>query len=131
MTEQEEWEAYLTKFLKAYNALPELPPILKDIAPLVFQYRITDKPEMDYWFLFAADQINWGMGGYEGAKAPMVIHKTDFDTMKKVNSGETDPIKATVTGTYMIEGDVAKLMACAPLIPLSAKAHANATKGSS
>ena len=129
MTEKAKWEAYLARFVEAYNALPELPPLLDSIAPLLFQYRITDKPEMTYWFKIGKAAISWGMGEYQGAGVlPTIVHKTDFKTMKKVNSGETDPIKATMEGTYTIEGDVAKLMACAPLIPLSAKAHANATK---
>ncbi len=129
MSEKDEWEAYLSRFVNAYNALPELAPLLDKIAPVLFQYRIIDKPEMTYWFRIGKEDISWGMGEYQGAAVlPTVVHKTDFETMKKVNSGETDPIKATMEGTYTIEGDVTKLMACGPLIPLSAKAHANATK---
>ena len=70
----------------------------------------------------------WGMGDYSGPEAPKIIHKTDFETMKKVNSGESDPIQATMTGTYVVVGDVDKSMACAPLLPLNAKAHAQAMK---
>ncbi|HUX98112.1 MAG TPA: SCP2 sterol-binding domain-containing protein [Candidatus Deferrimicrobium sp.] len=126
MTSQAEWKSYLDRFIKAYNSLPEIPPIIKSIAPLLFQYQITDKPELSYWFLIEADKISWGLGQKQDPSIPTVIHKTDIETMKKVNSGETDPIKATMTGTYVIEGDVTKLMECAPLIPLSAKAHAKA-----
>ncbi|HUY01249.1 MAG TPA: SCP2 sterol-binding domain-containing protein [Candidatus Deferrimicrobium sp.] len=129
MTEQQEWKAYLERYIKAYNALPEVPPLLKTIAPLVFNYQITDRPEMSYWFLIKEDKISWGIGDYQGPSIPTVVHKTDFETMKQVNSGESDPIQATMSGTYVIEGDVAKLMACAPLIPLSAKAHAGTMKG--
>jgi putative sterol carrier protein len=126
MTSQAEWKSYLDRFIKAYNSLPEIPSIIKSIAPLLFQYQITDKPELSYWFLIEADKISWGLRQKSDPSIPTVIHKTDIETMKKVNSGETDPIKATMTGTYVIEGDVTKLMACAPLIPLSAKAHAKA-----
>ena len=125
---REEWEAYLTKFMKAYNELPDLKALLEPIAPLVFQYIITDKPEMNYWQLMLKEKMEWGMGEFSGPDHPTIIHKTDFKTVQKVNSGESDPIKATMEGAYVVEGDVQKLMACAPLLPLNAKAHANAMK---
>ena len=128
MNTKEEWETYLSRFMDAYNDLPDLKPILEPIAPLVFQYIITDNPEMNYWQYVESDRMQWGMGEYSGPEAPKIIHKTDFETMKKVNSGESDPIQATMEGTYVVEGDVTKLMACAPLLPLNAKAHAEAVK---
>jgi len=120
---KEEWKTYLEKFMKAYNELPELSSLLKPIAPLVFQYQIKDRPEMNYWQLMEENKINWGMGEYSGPDVPKIVHKTDFDTMKRVNSGETDPIRATMEGTYVVEGDVNKLVACGPLLPLNAKVH--------
>lgn len=128
MDTKEEWEAYLTRFMKAYNELPDLAPLLEPIAPLLFQYDITDKPEMNYWQLVEKDKMDWGMGEYSGLDAPKIIHKTDFSTIKKVNSGESDPIQATMAGTYVVEGDIAKLMACAPLVPLNAKVNAILSK---
>jgi len=118
-----EWEAYLKSFMNAYNELPELKPLLKPMSPLIFQYVITDSPEMNFWQSLDAEKMNWGMGQYSGPNAPKIIHKTDFETIKKVNSGETDPIQATMARKYFIEGDLTKLMACAPLLPLNAKAH--------
>ena len=126
METKEEWEAYLTRFMDAYNKLPDLAPMLEPVAPLVFQYLITDKPEMSYWQFIEKDKMRWGMGEYSGSDAPTIFHKTDFVTVKKVNSGESDPIQATMAGTYVVEGDVTKLMACAPLLPLNAKAHEKA-----
>ena len=126
METKEEWEAYLTRFMEAYNKLPDLAPLLEPIAPLVFQYQISDKPEMNYWQFIDKDKMLWGMGEYSGADAPKIIHKTDFATIKKVNSGESDPIKETMAGTYVVEGDVTKLMACAAILPLNAKAHEKA-----
>ncbi len=128
MDTKEEWEAYLTSFMKAYNELDEIPSVLEPVAPLIFQYVITDRPEMNWWQLIEKDKMNWGIGEYSGEDAPKIIHKTDFETMKQVNSGESDPIQATMAGTYIVEGDMTKLMACAPLVPLNAKAHANAMK---
>ncbi len=129
MSEREKWEAYLDRFVKAFNALPEVPPLLKNIAPLLFQYEITDRPEMSFWELIEEDKMNWGMGKYQGARVvPTIFHKTDFETIKKVNSGEIDPIQATMSGKYTVEGDVGKLMACAPLLPLNPKAHAASQK---
>ncbi|MCK4384586.1 MAG: SCP2 sterol-binding domain-containing protein [Candidatus Lokiarchaeota archaeon] len=126
METKEEWEAYLTRFMDAYNELPDLALLLEPVAPLIFQYIITDKPEMSYWQFIDKDKMSWGMGEYSGPDAPKLFHKTDFDTIKKVNSGESDPIQATMAGTYVVEGDVTKLMACAPLLPLNAKAHEKA-----
>jgi len=123
---KEEWESYLTDFMNAYNELPDLAQLLQPIAPLIFQYKIIDRPEMNYWQFIDKDKMKWGMGDYSGPGAPKIIHKTDFDTIKKVNSGESDPIQATMGGTYVVEGDVAKLMECATLLPLNAKAHAKA-----
>ena len=128
MNTKEEWVAYLEKFVDGYNSLPEIPPIIEAIAPLVFQYQINDRLELSYWFLILKDKINWGMGQYSGPSNPTIIHKTDFETIKKVNAGETDPIQATITGSYVVEGDVSKLMECAKLLPLGAKAHAYAIK---
>ncbi|MGB5909867.1 MAG: hypothetical protein WBH31_01600, partial [Promethearchaeia archaeon] len=99
MDTKEEWEAYLSRFMNAYNELPDLALLLEPIAPLVFQYVITDKSEMSYWQLVEKDRMRWGMGEYKGPDAPKIIHKTDFETIKKVNSGESDPIQATMEGT--------------------------------
>ncbi len=125
---KEEWENYLSQFFKIYNELPELSPLLKPVAPLLFQYKISDKPEMDYWQIMEEDKVIWGMGEYTGDGIPKVIHKTDFNTIKKVNSGESNPIEATMTGKYFVEGDMAKLMACTPLAPLNGKTHALISK---
>lgn len=43
--------------------------------------------------------------------------------MKKVNSGETNPIEETMAGKYIVEGDMTKLIACTPLAPLNGKVH--------
>jgi collagenase-like PrtC family protease len=125
---RKEWENYLTEFFKVYNGLPELPSLLKPIAPLLFQYKISDNPEMDYWQIMEEDRVIWGMGEYTKDGISKVIHKTNFETIKKVNSGESNPIEATVAGAYFVEGDLAKLMACAPLAPLNGKAHALISK---
>ena len=125
---REEWESYLTEYFTIYNGLPELPPLLKPIAPLLFQYKITDNPEMDYWQVMKEDKVLWGMGEYSEDGIPKIIHKTNFETIKRVNSGESNPIEATVAGTYFIEGDLTKLMACAPLAPLNGKVHSLVSK---
>jgi len=128
METKEEWEAYLTRFMDAYNELPDLASLLAPVAPLVFQYEITDNSNMNYWQFIDKDQMRWGMGKYTGPDAPTIIHRTDFATIQKVNSGESDPIQATMAGTYEVDGDPTKLMACAPLLPLNAKAHAKTIK---
>ncbi|MFX1446400.1 MAG: U32 family peptidase, partial [Promethearchaeota archaeon] len=124
MDTKKEWEEYLTKYMEAFNDLPDLEPLLDSLTPLIFQFFVTDREEMNYWQFVEKDKLNWGMGEYSGPDAPKISHKTDFNTLKKTLSGETDPIQATMAGTYVVEGDMSKLMACAPLLPLNAKAHA-------
>lgn len=123
-----EWEAYLEKFIKEFNILVK-PHLVNLPTPMLFQYKISDHPEMDYWQLITSEDVQWGIGqSTQIDKFPTIIHKTDFDTIKKVNSGETDPVQATMAGSYVVEGDTAKLMACAPILPLNAQAHANVLK---
>ena len=55
--------------------------------------------------------------------ATILTHKTDFETHKNVNAGTNNPIQATMEGTYAVDGDMTKLMACSPLIPITTKAH--------
>ncbi len=126
MNTKKEWEVYLKLFIEANNELPELKPLIQPVAPLIFQYLITDRPEMNFWQSFEKDSMNLGMGEYSELDIPKIIHKTDFTTIKKVISGESDPIQETMSGTYLIEGDMTKLMACAALLPLNAKAHIKA-----
>jgi putative sterol carrier protein len=113
--------------MKALNALPELPPLLKGVAPVLFQYHITDRQEMNYWQLFEKDRIQWGMGENTEGNVPKIVHKTNFATIRKVNASELDPISATMAGQYSVEGDLCILMASAPLLPLNPKAHASAS----
>jgi len=123
---KQEWESYLTSLLNAYNNLTEVKPLLPPIAPLIFQYIITDKPEMNYWQFFDNTQVKWGMGEYSGPTAPKIIHKANFEIIKKVYAGEADPIQETMAKRYAVEGDMTKLMACVPLLPLFSKAHVKA-----
>jgi putative sterol carrier protein len=128
MNTKKEWENYLTRFMKSYNELPELKSLLNPIAPLIFQFVITDRPEMNYWQFLDKDKVKWGMGEYSGPNTSKLIYKTDFETIKRVHSGETDPIQAVMAKTYFVEGDVSKLMVCGPLLPLNAKAHSKAVE---
>ena len=123
---EEEWKSYLKAFIKAYNDLSELKPLLSPLAPLIFQYIVTDRPEMNYWLFIDNMQVKWGMGEYSGPSAPKIIHKANFETIKKVNAGEADPIQESMAKRYVVEGDMTKLMGCVPLLPLFSKAHVKA-----
>jgi putative sterol carrier protein len=127
VSESAEWQAYLDRFMKALNTLPELSPLLKAVAQVLFQYHITDRPEMNYWQVFEKDKIRWGMGENTEGHVPRVVHKTNFATIKKVMAGELDPVSATMAGQYSVEGDLGKLMASSQLLPLNPKAHASAS----
>jgi MoaA/NifB/PqqE/SkfB family radical SAM enzyme len=124
LTEITEWTEYLEGLTKEFNDLPEVLPILNIIEPTIFQYNINDHPELNYWFAFDKTGIRVGMGeNTQDSNFIKLIHKADFETIKKVNSGEQNPVQATMAGLYVVDGDMAKLMACAPLMPLQIKAH--------
>ena len=130
LTDKASWEAYLEKLCKALNDLPEVPPILEKLecAPVVFQYHITDHPELNYWHAFEKDGIRWGMGENTEENITKLIHSTDLETLKNVNSGDANPVQATMAGTYSVDGDMTILMSCTPLLPLTVKAHAEVIK---
>lgn len=123
MSEKTQWKNYLTKFMKAYNSIPELSSLLPSVEPLIFQYDITDHPEMNFWLLFGKDKVTWDMGQNQQKEIPKLVHHADLATVKLVLAGEKDPISATAEGIYMVDGALDKLMACTPLLPLLGKAH--------
>ncbi|HMB22419.1 MAG TPA: aromatic prenyltransferase, partial [Anaerolineales bacterium] len=125
------WKAYLERLIEILNTLPELKPILDKSAPVVFQYRMHDFSEYNYWYSFQKDGIKWELGENTEENIPKVIHKASLEIIKKINAGEIHPVQAKVDGIYSIDGDMRKLMECTPLLPLLAKAHALATTGSS
>ena len=122
-SEKENWVGYLKRFIKAYNTIPELSPLLKHVAPLIFQYSISDKLEWNFWLLFKSEGVILGMGKTNEKSIPILFHKTDYETLRRVLSGEIDPIAATMEGKYKVIGDMNKLTACTPLLPLNEKAH--------
>lgn len=56
------------------------------------------------------------------------IPNSSFGSSSILLPSETDPVQATMAGTYLVEGDNSKLMACAPLLPLNAKVHEKAIR---
>lgn len=118
------WTEYIKRLTKAFHDLPEVPPILAGIEPTVFQYNLNDHPELNFWQAFDKNGIRGGMGeNSEDEDFIKLIHKADFEVIRKVFSGEQNPIEATMAGIYVVEGDMTKLMACTPLLPLQVKAH--------
>ena len=130
VTGKADWERYLERLAKELNDLPEVASILESLecAPVVFQYHITDHPELNFWHAYEKDGIRWGMGENTDENITKLIHKTDLETLKKVNSGDANPVQATMAGKYSVDGDMTILMSCAPLLPLTVKAHAIVTK---
>lgn len=121
--EYKEWERYLNDFTSAYNNLSELPPILKNVAPIIFQFRISDNSKMNFWFSYENERVSMGMGENKEKSIPRLVHITDFSTVQAVLSGKIDAIAATCEGKYKLIGDMNKLTACTPLLPLNGKAH--------
>jgi len=122
------WTEYIEQLTKEFHDLPEVPPILASIEPTVFQYSLNDHPELNFWHAFDKNGIRGGMGeNTEDNDYIKLIHKADFEVVRKVFSGEQNPIEATMTGIYLVEGDMTKLMACASLLPLQVVAHEKVT----
>ena len=123
------WTEYIDKLTKEFNDLPEVPPILVSIEPTLFQYNLNDHPELNFWHAFDKNGIRGGMGeNTEDKDFIKLIHKADFEVVRKVFNGEQNPVQATMAGLYVVDGDMAKLMACAQLMPLQIKAHEIAIK---
>lgn len=126
------WTEYIERLTKEFNALPEVPPILNAIEPTIFQYNLNDHPELNFWHAFDKNGIHGGMGeNTEDKNFIKLIHKADFEVVRKVFNGELNPIEATMARIYLVEGDMAKLMACAPLLPLQVVAHEKVTGSTS
>ena len=118
------WTEYLEKLTKEFNDLPEIPPLLDVVEPTIFQYNLNDHSELNFWHAFDKNGIRVGMGeNTEDNDYIKLIHKADFDVVRKIFSGEQNPVQATMAGLYLVDGDMAKLMACAPFLPLQVKAH--------
>jgi hypothetical protein len=91
----------------------------KDLVKLIGKQNLP----ISHVIVHVPQKVIWGMGEYTEDGISKVTHKTDFNTIKKVNSGVSNPIEATMEGTYLVEGDMTKLMACTPLAPLNGKVH--------
>ena len=90
----------------------------------IFQYNLNDHPELNFWHAFDKNGIRGGMGeNTEDKNYIKLIHKADFEVVRKVFSGDQNPVQATMAGLYVVDGDMAKLMACAPFLPLQVVAH--------
>ncbi|MFX1273869.1 MAG: radical SAM protein [Promethearchaeota archaeon] len=119
-----EWTDYITRLTKEFNDLPEIKPLLTNVEPTIFQYNLNDHPELNFWHAFDKNGIRGGMGeNTEDTDYIKLIHKANFDIVRKVFSGEQNPVQATMAGLYVVDGDMTKLMACAPFLPLQVVAH--------
>jgi len=124
LLDKTKWTNYIEQLTMEFNNLPDVKPLLKNIEPTVFQYHLNDHPELNFWHAFDKNGIRGGMGeNTEDGDYIRLIHKADFEVVRKVFSGEQNPVQATMAGLYLVEGDMAKLMACAPFLPLQVVAH--------
>ncbi|MFW9864610.1 MAG: radical SAM protein [Candidatus Thorarchaeota archaeon] len=118
------WTDYIERLTKEFNELPDVKPLLANVEPTVFQYNLNDHPELNFWHAFDKNGIRGGMGeNVENKDYIQLIHRADFDVVRKIFSGEQNPVQATMAGLYKVDGDMAKLMACAPFLPLQVVAH--------
>ena len=129
LLDKAKWTDYIGKLTKEFNDLPEVKPLLENVEPTIFQYSLNDHPELNFWHSFDKNGIRGGMGeNTEDKDYILLIHKADFDVVRKVFSGEQNPVQATMAGLYVVDGDMAKLMACSPFLPLQVVAHEKVIK---
>lgn len=121
---KEEWIEYLKKIAEKVNSYPECKEFFEGIGEVTFQYKVTDKPECNFYQEYTGS----GMIVYPGnIENPTVTHIMAFDIIRGVFDGTVNPIEETAKGNYSIEGNTAKLLKAAGLIPYIKKAHSEIT----
>lgn len=117
----EEWFEYLKKIAEKVSAYPECQDFFEGVGgEVTFQYRVTDKPE----YTFYQEYTGTGMIAHPGTvENPTVTHIMEFEVIRGVFSGTHNPITETSKGNYKVEGNTAKLLKAAGLIPYVKKAH--------
>ena len=117
---KEDWFNYLEKIAEKLNSYPDCAEIFEGIGEITFLYKVTDKPEFTFNQEYTGSKMIIHQGEIENAT---VTHIMEFDTIKGVFAGTTNPIEETAKGNYAVEGNTAKLLKAAGLLPYIKKAH--------
>ena len=117
---KDEWNEYLQKIAEKINTYPECKEFFEALAEVTFQYKVTDKPEYNFYQEYTGSNVNINLGIIEN---PTVTHIMKFDVIRGVFAGNINPIDATAEGNYAVEGNMAKLLKASGLIPYIKKAH--------
>ena len=116
----DEWSNYLQKIADKINSYPECKEFFEALGEVSFQYKVTDEPGYSFYQEYKGLQLYIHVGTIDN---PTVTHIMKFDVIRGVLAGTINPIDATAKGNYAIEGNMAKLLKAAGLIPYIKKAH--------
>ena len=118
---QNEWFEYLQKIAEKVSSYPECKEFFEGIGEgVTYQYEVTDKPEYSFYQEYTGVKMIVYPGTIDN---PTVKHIMKFDVIRGVFDGSVNPIDDTAKGNYSIEGNMAKLLKAAGLLPYIKKAH--------
>jgi MoaA/NifB/PqqE/SkfB family radical SAM enzyme len=119
----EDWKSYLEKLTGQINSFPDVQDALQQIGPVLFQYRLKEGDDYNFWHLFNKDQVVLGYGENKDNYESTLYHTTRLDTLYNINAGLTNPVQATMEGIYSVDGATNRLMDCVPMLQFTIKAH--------
>lgn len=117
---KEEWYEYLRKIAQKVNSYEECLELFEGLGVVTFLYKSTDKEEYTFWQEYTGSKMIIHQGTTNN---PTVTHLAKFDVIRGVFAGELNPIEETTKGNYAVEGNTAKLIKAAGLLPYIKKAH--------
>ncbi|MFW9864603.1 MAG: SCP2 sterol-binding domain-containing protein [Candidatus Thorarchaeota archaeon] len=122
---KDEWNDYLQKIAEKINSYSECREFFEALGKVTFQYKVTDKPEYSFYQEYTPTSLQIHLGTMQD---PTVTHIMRFDIIREVFAGNINPIDATAEGNYAVEGNMAKLLKAAGLIPYIKRAHTEISK---
>ena len=117
---KDEWYSYLQKIAEKVNFYPECKEFFEGLGEVTFQYQVTDKGEYTFYQEYTGSKMIIHQGTIDN---PTVTHLANFNIIQGVFAGTLNPIEETTKGNYAVEGNTAKLLQAAGLLPYIKKAH--------
>jgi len=118
-----EWRSYLEDLTNKINSFPDVQNTLADLGPILFKYKINEGDSYNFWHLFGKEKVVLGFGEKIFENTPTLIHTTGLETLYNINSGQANPVQATMEGLYSVDGATNVLMDCVPMLQFTIKAH--------
>lgn len=112
---KERWFAFLKElFEQKVSNNPRSKEVLQHIGEMTYQFKFTDRHELNYWEEYTGNEIV----AHEGVTdSPKLVAVTTSEAYVGVISGEVSTMEAMAEELFDIKGDPAKLMAVANILP--------------